>query len=91
MPADVHLKIDTGMNRIGLKTMEELAVLLDRLRESQWVRLEGVFTHFATADEAELSFSRLPIGTLFARGGGGAAGGVYPDLPCVQQRGDHRA
>ena len=61
MPANIHLKIDTGMNRIGLETMEELAVLLDRLHESQWVRLEGVFTHFATADEAELSFSCLQL------------------------------
>jgi len=47
--AACHLKIDTGMNRIGVRAEEaaELAVWLDSL---PGIALEGAFTHFATAD-----------------------------------------
>jgi alanine racemase len=44
-----HLKVDTGMSRIGVRAEEagELALELARV---PGIRLEGVFTHFATAD-----------------------------------------
>ena len=51
--AMVHLKIDTGMGRIGIKTMEERDAVLQALRESAGVRLTGAFTHFADADGDE--------------------------------------
>lgn len=44
-----HLKIDTGMNRIGVRA-EDAAALASRISDLQGVRLEGAFTHFATAD-----------------------------------------
>lgn len=47
--APFHLKIDTGMNRIGVKA-EEAADFVVSLRGLPGIAMEGVFTHFATAD-----------------------------------------
>lgn len=47
---EVHLKIDTGMGRIGVRTEEELDVVLKSLRLSSHVKMTGVFTHFSDAD-----------------------------------------
>ena len=47
---DVHLKIDTGMGRLGVWHTEALA-LHAQILASTGVRLAGVFTHFASADE----------------------------------------
>jgi len=44
-----HLKIDTGMNRIGVRA-EDAAALARRLNDLPGLVLEGAFTHFATAD-----------------------------------------
>jgi alanine racemase len=44
-----HLKVETGMNRIGVRA-EEAPEFLAELRGLPGLRLEGVFTHFATAD-----------------------------------------
>ena len=45
----VHLKIDTGMNRIGVRA-DEIAVAAPWLRRTDGIHVEGAFTHFATAD-----------------------------------------
>ena len=49
-PVAVHLKIDTGMGRLGVWHTEALA-LYAAIRAARGVRLAGVFTHFASADE----------------------------------------
>lgn len=49
--AQVHLKIDTGMNRIGIKDQAELQAMLSHLNTLPQLRLTGAFTHFASADE----------------------------------------
>lgn len=46
-----HLKVNTGMNRVGVE-WDEAAAVARTLRDLPGVRLEGVFTHFATADVA---------------------------------------
>ena len=54
--ARVHLKVDTGMGRLGGGTAETLATakLLDKL---DGVELEGLWTHFACSDEPERSYT----------------------------------
>ncbi len=47
-----HLKIDTGMNRLGLRH-DNLPRTLPDLLASRNLRLVGLYTHFATADDAE--------------------------------------
>lgn len=51
-PLRVHVKVDTGMSRLGLQ-MDEVAAVVDRLRDAHGVDLAGLWTHFATADEPE--------------------------------------
>ena len=46
----VHIKLNTGMNRLGFKSKEEFIQVLDEIKETEGVRIEGIFTHFATAD-----------------------------------------
>ncbi|MGG1572670.1 alanine racemase [Fictibacillus sp. NRS-1165] len=50
---NLHLKIDTGMGRIGTREEEETKRLALRIENDPQFCLEGVFTHFATADELE--------------------------------------
>jgi alanine racemase len=49
-PVAVHLKIDTGMGRLGV-WHEEARPVFEQIREARGVRLAGVFTHFSSADE----------------------------------------
>ncbi|RKQ33558.1 alanine racemase [Oceanobacillus halophilus] len=53
----VHIKIDSGMNRIGIKEKEKVLELAQSL-ESNYVDLEGVFTHFADADNTDSSYTK---------------------------------
>ena len=46
----VHIKLDTGMNRIGLRTHQEAEALADALKAAPHVRATGIYTHFADAD-----------------------------------------
>jgi len=47
----VHLKLDTGMSRIGVRTQEEAKALTALIDSLPGVELTGCFTHMATADE----------------------------------------
>lgn len=49
-PIKVHLKIDSGMHRLGLMTEEQVQKNFNRLKTALMVEVEGVFTHMATAD-----------------------------------------
>ncbi|MFC9778699.1 alanine racemase [Paenibacillus chitinolyticus] len=57
-PARIHLKVDTGMTRIGVRTVEEARSLARQAIQTPGVALEGIFTHFATADSADDTFTR---------------------------------
>lgn len=50
--ADVHVKIDTGMGRLGVRS-EQAREFVDALRRFRHIRLDGVMTHFAAADNPE--------------------------------------
>ncbi|SEB18369.1 alanine racemase [Thalassobacillus cyri] len=54
-PLKLHMKWDTGMGRVGIRTLDELESLLAELDDDRLV-LEGVFTHFATADEEDFVY-----------------------------------
>ena len=55
--ANLHIKIDTGMGRIGFPVCEESADIIERISHLPNVRLEGMFTHFAKADETDKSYT----------------------------------
>ena len=56
----VHVKVDTGMARIGLQP-EQLPKFLERCRELPGVHVRALMSHFACADEADKTFSHDQI------------------------------
>lgn len=52
-----HFCVDTGMSRIGFQATEESADLCRKIYELPFLEAEGIFSHYATADEADLSKS----------------------------------
>jgi len=58
--AKVHLKIDTGMERIGVHYYSAEG-LLARAAECRHCVVEGIYSHFANADAADLSSARLQL------------------------------
>jgi len=57
--ARVHIKVDTGMGRIGFRETEVTEIL--KMAKLPNLYLEGIFTHFATSDERDLSFARKQL------------------------------
>ncbi|MCE1248348.1 MAG: alanine racemase [Firmicutes bacterium] len=53
----IHIKVDTGMGRIGVY-YEDAYALIQRIRELPYLEIEGIFTHFATADCPDKEFVR---------------------------------
>lgn len=56
--ARVHLKVDTGMNRIGVR-WSGAAALLELAAACRHIEVEGIYSHFANADAADLTHARL--------------------------------
>ena len=59
--AMVHLKVDTGMSRIGARNEADVQAVLEALAECPHVRLNGVFTHFADADGDDMAFTHQQL------------------------------
>ena len=57
--AFIHIKIDTGMGRIGFPATEESADAVERISRLPGIRIEGMFTHFAKADERDKTYTFL--------------------------------
>lgn len=53
--AKVHIKVDTGMSRIGVRPDAEGLDFLRRAYRTDGIEVEGIFTHFARADESDKS------------------------------------
>lgn len=60
MPARFHLKVDTGMGRLGVQ-FDKVGAFLDELYSLPGIELEGIFSHFASADESDKSFSECQL------------------------------
>ena len=55
--AYIHIKTDTGMGRIGFPVSEESADIIERISKLEDIRIEGMFTHFAKADETDKTYT----------------------------------
>lgn len=55
----IHIKIDTGMSRIGFVPSEESIGDIIKIWKLPNIEIEGIFTHFAKADEEDKSFAHL--------------------------------
>ncbi|MEQ9402006.1 MAG: bifunctional UDP-N-acetylmuramoyl-tripeptide:D-alanyl-D-alanine ligase/alanine racemase [Cyclobacteriaceae bacterium] len=63
-PPGIHLKIDTGMHRLGFSA-QEIPELIEHLRTNQEIKVESIFTHFSSSDSPEEDeFTRSQAGTF---------------------------
>ncbi len=61
MTAYMHIKLDTGMARLGFDISETSVDSIVRISQMQNVCMEGIFTHFAKADETDKAFTQKQI------------------------------
>jgi alanine racemase len=59
----VHVKVDSGMHRVGVQPDNAVRVA-SLVAESQWLTLDGMFTHLATADVADTQFAQQQVSTF---------------------------
>lgn len=59
--AYMHIKLDTGMSRLGFGINEQSAETIKRISKMPNVNMEGIFTHFTKADEKDKSFTKKQI------------------------------
>jgi len=64
-PAKAHVKLDTGMSRLGIQP-EEVGAFWDLLEGCPLLDVEGMFTHFSSADEADQQFTLGQTRAFFA-------------------------
>jgi len=57
---NLHLKIDTGMGRLGMVTKNAVS-FVEYVKKQKYLKLEGIFTHFACADEIEKDVTEKQI------------------------------
>ncbi len=60
----LHVKCDTGMGRLGVKTTAELKNIVKAIESNDSFFFEGIFTHFATADELETGYFQTQLQTF---------------------------
>lgn len=53
----IHIKVDTGMSRIGLSSADQVLSLARKVLAAPYIQLEGIFTHFANSDSEDPSFT----------------------------------
>lgn len=56
--AYVHVKLETGMNRLGFQVCEDSLLQVEEISRLPGIFLEGIFSHFARADEADKTSAR---------------------------------
>ncbi len=56
--AMVHIKVDTGMGRIGITPDEDGIRFVQKVLDTPGIKLEGIFTHFACADMEDLTYAK---------------------------------
>ncbi len=57
----VHIKVDTGMSRIGIFPDEDGFTFVKELMKLKGIEIEGIFTHFARADEKDKSAAKVQL------------------------------
>ncbi len=53
--AVIHIKLETGLGRVGFEPSAETIAAIDRIMALPHIYVEGIYSHFATADGPELS------------------------------------
>lgn len=62
--AKVHIKVDTGMTRVGIMPDDEGLAFVAQALHTEGIEVEGMFTHFAGADEKDKGSAREQLGKI---------------------------
>ncbi len=60
-PIDVHLKYDSGMNRLGFTSIEEYLQAINMIRQSSQFTLKGLYSHLASAETPDESYYLMQV------------------------------
>ncbi len=86
--AKVHIKVDTGMGRIGITPDEEGLEFVRFLMGHPELEVEGIFTHFAKSDEEDKTSASAGTFSEFYRQNTDRAGAYYSRQALLQQCGN---
>jgi alanine racemase len=78
--ASIHIKVDTGMGRIGFFPNEESVRTVARIAKLPNIKIEGIFTHFAKADEEDKSHADWQFKRFTSFISGLEQAGVKPEI-----------
>jgi alanine racemase len=100
-PLNIHIKLDTGMGRIGVRGKQEAIAFIEKAMAIPSVHVQGLFTHYACADEKDKSFTieqyrkfeavvnyfaGVGVGFTHLHAGNSAAGIDTPDMVSTMLR-----
>jgi len=75
----VHINVDTGMGRLGVRGEKALS-FIEEIGKLDGIKIEGVYTHFPSAEEKDKTFSHLQIQRFQCVLKGLRERGIYPSL-----------
>lgn len=83
--AIIHIKVDTGMSRIGITPDEEGLDFVKKAVNTPGITVEGIFTHFARADETDKSYvnRQIDVFSSFSKMASEAVGVRIPLIHCA--------
>lgn len=59
--AGIHIKLDTGMSRIGFSITEESVETIKKISRLPGIKIEGCFSHFSKADETDKTYAKKQL------------------------------
>ena len=60
-PANIHIKIDTGMGRLGFLPNKETINIIKKINNLPYIKIVGIFSHFAESDKKDTNFTKQQI------------------------------
>lgn len=63
--AEIHIKVDTGMRRLGFQVNEESFNAIKEISKMDYLNIKGIYTHFAKADERDKTFTHNQMKRYF--------------------------
>lgn len=56
IPIKIHIQVDTGMNRLGIKMLEDVKKILNILEKNPLIDVEGIYTHFSSCVDDNINY-----------------------------------
>lgn len=78
--ANIHIKMDTGMRRIGFEPTDETIAIIQKIAALPGIHIEGIFTHMAKADETDKTSAREQIRKFMDFTNRLSQAGITPDI-----------